>query len=55
MSEDRPQYQAERTVPTNAEIAERLRSLSEQLADLGCDMEFLGGFGPMGQHERDLL
>jgi len=29
MSEDRPQYQAERdTVPTNAEIAERLRAMS---------------------------
>ena len=56
MREDRPQYQAERDpVPTNAEIAERLRSLSEQLADLGCDMEFLGGFGPMGQRGRDLL
>ena len=44
MSEDRPQYQRD-TVPTNAEIAERLRTISEQLADLGCDMEFLGGFG----------
>ena len=28
MSEDRPQYQAERTVPTNAEIAEKLRAMS---------------------------
>ena len=28
MSEDRPQYQAERTVPMNAEIAERLRAMS---------------------------
>ena len=55
MSEDRPQYQAERTVPTNAEIAERLRTLSEQLADLGCDMEFLGGFGPMVQQGRLLI
>ena len=56
MSEDRPQYQAERDpVTTHAEIAERLRSLSEQLADLGCDMEFLGGFGPMGQCGRELL
>ena len=56
MSEDRPQYQAERDpVPTHAEIAERLRSLSEQLADLGCDMEFLGGFGPMVQQGRLLI
>ena len=54
MSEDRPQYQRD-PVPTNAEIAERLRTLSEQLADLGCDMEFLGGFGPMGQRVRELL
>ena len=55
MSEDRPQYQAERTVPTNAEIAERLRALSEQMADLGCDMEFLGGFGVVGTRGRMLL
>lgn len=54
MSEDRPQYQRD-TVPTNAEIAERLCTIYEQLADLGCDMEFLGGFGPMGQRGRDLL
>ena len=54
MSEDRPQYQRA-PVPTNAEIAERLCTISEQLADLGCDMEFLGGFGPMGQRGRDLL
>ena len=32
-----------------------LRTLCEQLADLGCDMAFLGGFGPMGQRGRDLL
>ena len=54
MSEDRPQYQRD-TVPTNAEIAERLRTLSEQLADLGCDMEFLGGFGVVGTRGRMLL
>ena len=55
MSEDRQQYQAERTVPTHAEIAERLRTLSEQLADLGCDMEFLGGFGVVGTRGRMLI
>ena len=54
MSEDRPQYQRD-TVPTNAEIAERLRALSEQMADLGCDMEFLGGFGVVGTRGRMLL
>ena len=54
MSEDRPQYQRD-PVPTNAEIAERLRALSEQMADLGCDMEFLGGFGVVGTRGRMLL
>ena len=55
MSEDRPQYQAERTVPSRAEIADRLRALSEQLADLGCDMEYVGGFGQMGTRGRMLI
>ena len=39
----------------DASIAERLRALSEQMADLGCDMEFLGGFGPMVQQGRLLI
>ena len=55
MSEDRPQYQAERTVPSRAEIADRLRTLSEQLADLGCDMEYVGGFGQIGTRGRMLI
>ena len=31
MSEDRPQYQQRDTVPTNAEIAERLRAAAPDL------------------------
>ena len=50
MSEDRPQYQAERDkVPTNAEIAERLRKMSVQMLSLGIDMEYAGGFGPLAE------
>ena len=84
MSEDRPQYQAERdtvptplpknarchrcgewfanahvcadqvtlkpaeprdTVPTNAEIAERLRDVCAQMLVLSIDMLYVGGFG----------
>ena len=47
MSEDRPQYQAERTVPTNAEIAERLRQMSAEMMTLGTDMQYVGGFGKL--------
>ena len=50
MSEDRPQYQAERdTVPTNAEIAERLRALSSDMMALGTDMQYVGGFGKVAK------
>lgn len=45
MSEDRPQYQAERTVPTPAEIAERLRALADDMHAIGVDMTHLGGAG----------
>ena len=45
MREDRPQYQAERTVPTNAEIAERLRDVCAQMLVLSIDMQYVGGFG----------
>ena len=42
MSEDRPQYQAERdTVPTNAEIAERLRMLSIDMMSIGMAMQYV--------------
>ena len=49
MSEDRPQYQAERTVPTNAEIADRLRALSSDMMALGTDMQYVGGFGKLAK------
>ena len=49
MSEDRPQYQAERTVPTNAEIAERLRQMSSDMMTLGTDMQYVGGFGKLAE------
>jgi hypothetical protein len=50
MSEDRPQYQAERdTVPTNAEIADRLRQMSSDMMTLGTDMQYVFGFGRMGK------
>jgi len=45
MSEDRPQYQAERTPPTHAEIAERLRDVCAQMLVLSIDMQYVGGFG----------
>jgi len=48
MTEDRPQYQAERdTVPTNAEIADRLRQMSSDMMTLGTDMQYVGGFGKL--------
>lgn len=42
MSEDRPQYQRD-TVPTNAEIAERMRKLADDMHAIGVDMAQLGG------------
>ena len=51
MSEDRPQYQAERDpVPTNAEIAERLRDVCAQMLVLSIDMQYVGGFGPLAKN-----
>ncbi len=51
MSEDRPRYQAERdTVPTNAEIAERLRMLSIDMMSIGMAMQYVGGFGPLAKN-----
>ena len=50
MSEDRPQYQAELdTVPTHAEIAERLRAMSADMMTLGTDMQYVGGFGKLAE------
>ena len=50
MSEDRPQYQAERdTVPTNAEIADMLRALSSDMMHLGSVMQYVGGFGKVAK------
>ena len=48
MSEDRPQYQLD-PVPTNAEIAERLRALSSDMMALGTDMQYVGGFGKLAE------
>lgn len=51
MSEDRPQYQAERdTVPTNQEIADMLRALSSDMMHLGAVMQYVGGFGPLAKN-----
>jgi len=56
MSEDRPQYQAERdTVPTNAEIAERLRVLAQDMQALGRTMDYVGGFHMIGFCGRSLV
>ena len=49
MSEDRPQYQRD-PVPTNAEIAERLRMLSIDMMSIGIDMQYVGGFGPLAKN-----
>ena len=48
MSEDRPQYQRA-PVPTNAEIAERLRAMSADMMTLGTDMQYVGGFGKLAE------
>ena len=48
MSEDRPQYQATMTPPepppTNQEIADMLRALSNDMMHLGSVMQYVGGF-----------
>jgi hypothetical protein len=36
-------------------IAERLRALSKDMIDLSADMEYVGGFGEMGQHGMELV
>jgi hypothetical protein len=61
MSEDRPLYEVlaemgkDMPPPDAAEIAERLRNLSDVMALLGCDMEYVGGIGPMGEHGREMM
>ena len=37
-----------------ADIASRLRALSECMATLASDMEYHGGFGPMGIKAREM-
>ena len=55
MSDDRPQYQAERDpVPTHAEIAERLRTLSIDMMSIGMAMQYIGGFGPLARNGKML-
>jgi len=40
---------------THSEIAERLRALAEEMADLGTAMDYFGGFnGRMSQHGMEL-
>ena len=56
MSEDRPLYQAERdTVPTNAEIAERLRTVAHEMRDIGMTMDYVGGLGATGFYGRMMI
>ena len=59
MSEDRPLYEINlpppAPVPTLAEIATMLRTLSKQILEVGSAMEYAGGFGHMGQRGRELL
>lgn len=40
---------------TKGTFAKRLKSLSKKMIDLGCDMEYYGGFGEMGTHGRELM
>lgn len=60
MSEDRPRYEvtkpAGEPLPTNAEIAERLRDLAHDMRDIGMTMDYVGGFGDVGpaEHHRCL-
>ena len=37
------------TIPTHAEIAERLRQMSSEMMALGTDMQYVGGFGPIAK------
>ncbi len=55
MSEDRPQYQAERdTVPTNAEIAERLRQMSSDMLVLWSDIERIRAYDRLEKVSRSM-
>lgn len=48
MSEDRPAYTVGNDAPpTAAEIADRLRQMSSDMMALGCDMQYVGGFGKL--------
>ena len=56
MSEDRPQYQAERdTGPTHVELAERLRVLAQDMQAVGRTMAYYGGFDMIGFCGRCLV
>lgn len=59
MSEDRPQYAATKTppdpIPTNAEIAERLRAVAHEMRSLGGMMDYVGGFHMIGFCGRSLV
>lgn len=41
--------------PTKRQIARRLRTLANRMADVAADMDYVGGFGEMGLHGRELF
>ncbi len=45
---------AEGGVPTPAIVVYRLRALAAQMRRVGADMDYLGGFGPMAEHGREM-
>ena len=36
-------------------LALRLRSVARMMADLGSDMDYIGGFGEIGDHGREMV
>lgn len=42
-------------LPTNAEIAERLRAVANEMRRLGAMMDYLGGFDVLGARGRALI
>jgi hypothetical protein len=55
MSEDRTAYTVGNdTPPTAAEIADRLRTLADDMRSIGVDMEYFGGFGKTGARGSEL-
>ena len=41
--------------PTKRQIARRLRTLANRMADVAADMDYYGGFAEWSQHGKELL